>query len=234
MGEPPWAKKNWKDVIKNTLKDFQTSKWVDELTTGLPSLAALNPGTVLLGTPHPVWETCGNSPQAVKEAISKVRFLTDTFLTGEKLKLFFNSKSTCICGNPLESRTHILLDCPIYSSLREYCLNKMTEVLLQASNLITSDMLAAPQVQLQLFLDPSWYREDIGSSGRGLPNILAKSTCDHLERIGRKFCFQVYKRRLELFSQECEDSETEDEDSFSIHDTSEDSSSMDEGSSDWS
>ena len=83
MGEPPWAKRNWKDVVKNSIHEFQTSKCVEELTSSLPSLAALNLGTVLLGTPHPVWETCGYSAQAVKEAISKVRFLTDTFLTGE-------------------------------------------------------------------------------------------------------------------------------------------------------
>ena len=148
-------RQNWKDVVRNTLNDHQTSKWIHEPSNGLSSLSALNPGTALIGTPHPVWETCGNSPQAVNEAISKVRFLTDTFLTGEKMKLLFNSRASCICGNPLESRIHMLLDCRIYTNLRGYCLNKMMEVILNSSVLLATDMLTDRKVQLQLLLDPS-------------------------------------------------------------------------------
>ena len=128
----------------------------------------------------------------------------------------------------------MLLDCSIYTNLRDHCLGKMTQVLSNFSKFLTHEMTQNRTVQLKLILDPSWFRQDIGSPGLGLPNILDKPTCDHLERIGRKYCFQIYKRRLELLSQEDEDSETEDEDSFSIHDTSDDeSSSGDEESSDW-
>ena len=134
----------------------------------------------------------------------------------------------------MENRIHMLLDCLIYTTLRDHCLTKMTQVLLNFSKSFTPEMIEDRDVKLKMILDPSWFREDVGSQGLGLPNILNKSTADHLERIGRKFCFQVYKRRLELLLQEDEDSETEDEDSFSIHDTSDEDSSGDEGSSDWS
>ena len=80
-----------------------------------------------------------------------------------------------------------------------------------------------------LILDPSWFRSDVGSEGKGLPCIMTKETTDQLERIGRTFCYQLYKRRFELYSKD-EDSDsddTEDEDGYSLHDTSESSSSSD-------
>ena len=79
-----------------------------------------------------------------------------------------------------------------------------------------------------LILDPTWYRSDVGSPGRGLPNILEKRTTDELERIGRTFCYQVYKRRFSLLSEKKDDSDSEtdtDEDEYSLHDTTEDDSS---------
>ena len=77
-----------------------------------------------------------------------------------------------------------------------------------------------------LILDPSWFRFDIGSPGKGLPNILEKSTSDDLEKIGRIFCYQVYKRRLSILTEtEATDSETDtDDDSYSLHDTTEEDS----------
>ena len=82
-----------------------------------------------------------------------------------------------------------------------------------------------------LILDPTWFRADIGSPGKGLPNILEKTTTDELERIGRTFCYQVYKRRFSLLSDNKDDSDSEtdtDEDAYSLHDTSDYDSSEDE------
>ena len=33
-------------------------------------------------------------------------------------------------------------------------------------------------------LDPSWFRWDIGSPNKGLPNIMTKHTANQLEKIG--------------------------------------------------
>ena len=83
-----------------------------------------------------------------------------------------------------------------------------------------------------LILDPSWFRSDLGSEGKGLPPIMNKETTDCLENIGRTFCYQLYRRRFELYSADNDsDSESEeDEDGYSLHDTTECSSSSDSDS----
>ena len=110
-------------------------------------------------------------------------------------------------------------------------------------NLITSNHPEITEAQVRqrttlcfLLLDPSWFRQDIGSetlplpiigSVPPLPNILSEMEANTLEHFGRKFCFQVYTRRNQLIFNEGSDSETEDEDSYSLHDTSDDTSSID-------
>ena len=98
--------------------------------------------------------------------------------------------------------------------------------------IITENMIKHPNALGHLILDPTWFREDIGSAGKGLPNIMSKSTTDELENIGRTYCFQVYKRRFDLLSQsDCSsDTETDCDDSYSLHDTSSD---YDDTSSDY-
>ena len=55
---------------------------------------------------------------------------------------------------------------------------------------------------------------------------MTKETTDQLECLGRTFCFQLYKRRFELYAKDDSDSETEDEgDDLSLHDTSTEGSS---------
>ena len=81
--ELPWDKFSWKQTLKRSIKDHYETSWLKDLSK-LSSLFFLNPGTVRLGTPHPAWSTASYSTQAVKQAISKVRLLTDTFMNGQK------------------------------------------------------------------------------------------------------------------------------------------------------
>ena len=193
------------------------------------NLNFLNPGAIQVGSPHPVYLTVGYSTHAVKQSISKVRFLTDTLMTGVKLNKMFGHKASCECGYQKEDRFHILLICSIYTDLRQFCINRMVTVILDAHPwIITEAMITHPYALGHLMLDPSWFRGDIGSPGKGLPNIMSKSTTDELEIIGRTYCFQVYKRRFEILSQnDGNDSETDCDDSFSLHDTSSDDSDSD-------
>ena len=183
-------------------------------------------GASQVGSPHPVYLTLGNSTHAVKQAISKVRFLTDTLMTGVKQNKMFGYKSSCECGFKREDRFHILLTCSFYTDLRQFCIDRMVTVILNVHPwIITETMVKHPYALGHLILDPTWYREDIGSPGKGLPNIMSKKTTDELETIGRTYCFQVYKRRFEILSQkEGDESETDCDDSYSIHDTSSDDS----------
>ena len=67
-----------------------------------------------------------------------------------------------------------------------------------------------------LILDPSWFRLDIGCVGHILPNILTKVEADLLENYGRKFCYQLYKRRLDFLMEDDDDTETETEDDYTL------------------
>ena len=84
-----------------------------------------------------------------------------------------------------------------------------------------------------LVIDPSWFRMDIGSDGKGLPHILTKETADMLETIGRTYCHQIYRRRFDILSEIDSDSETDtDEENYSLHDSTSDINSSIECSSD--
>ena len=82
-------------------------------------------------------------------------------------------------------------------------------------------MITHPNALAHLILDQGWFRKDIGSPNKGLPNIMSKETTDKLETIGRTFCYQVYKRRFELLSHinDDTDSETDCDESYSVHDS---------------
>ena len=91
---------------------------------------------------------------------------------------------------------------------------------------ITEGKILQRKVLIHLILDPSSLRRDIGSPDKGLPNILEKPTADLLESIGRTYCYQIYRRRLSLLSDESKDgSETETDSEYTLHDTSDEVSS---------
>ena len=95
---------------------------------------------------------------------------------------------------------------------------------------MTEKMITHPNALGHLMLDPTWFRSDIGSPGKGLPNIMANETTDELEIIGRTYCFQIYKRRHEALSliDDDSDSETDCDDTYSLHDTTSDESTDEE------
>ena len=108
-------------------------------------------------------------------------------------------------------------------------------ILINHPHIVTKEMISNRTSFAHLVLDPSWFRDDIGSSGKGIPNILSKETADQLEGIGRTFCFQIYRRRFQTLSEveSDTDSESDSEDTYSLHDSSSDIDSSDE-ESDWS
>ena len=162
-----------------------------------------------------------------------MRFLTDTMMNGEKIKMMFGQNPACQCGFPVEHRFHQLLDCHLYSDLRDFCISEMVKLITSKyPDKISGEMVRQRNAMAHLILDPSWFRSDVGSEGKGLPCILKKETTDHLEKIGRTFCFQLYKRRFELYSidNDSDSDSEEDEDGFSLHDTTEGSSSSDSNS----
>ena len=117
----------------------------------------------------------------------------------------------------------ILLDCKTYSDLREHFIQKTIKIVTGAHPYIITENHIRNRIALaNLILDPSWFRADIGSSGKGLPNIMKKEVTNEIEVVGRIYCYQIYRRRFSILSyNDNSDSETEDDDDFSLHDTSE-------------
>ena len=165
-------------------------------------------------------------------AVSKVRFLTDTLMIGQKINKMYGTNPSCICGYPVETRFHILLDCLKYIELREFYQKQIIDIMAKFHPTVPVSVLMDRTVLTHLILDPSWYRFDIGSTTKGMPNILTLETANKIEIIGRTFCFQVYKLRFNLLSEIETDSDNETvcEDSFSLHDTSSEDNSETEGS----
>ena len=222
MDETAWDKKKWKAIVKVAITNKLEIFWRQEVSQ-LQSLSALNPGTIFHGKGHPAWTTA-DSPNACRQAISKIRFLTDTLMNGEKYNKFYNQSPRCICGHPFEDRYHMILDCNKYEDLREYCLVRMVSLITQKYPFISEEMIRQNRLVLaNLFLDPTWYRRDIGSNNRGLPNVMTLDDTNDLEKMSRTFCYQIYRRRFSLLSEvEDNESETDDDDMYSLHDTSDD------------
>lgn len=169
--EYPWAKQNWKEVVKKSINDHLETLWRGEICR-LDTLKMINPLTIKVGKSHPAWETAMFSRQATKEAISKVRMLTDTMMNGEKESKMFNRSPQCQCSHPVENRFHLILDCPVYQDNREHCISRMI-TLINGNHLeITETQIRDRTALCYLILDPSWFRSDIGSPGFSVPNIL--------------------------------------------------------------
>ena len=222
-------------MVKRALVQYQEDEWRENLSQ-LSTLSMINPGAIKLGSSHPVWKTAMFSPRAVKMAVSKVRFLTDTLMTGEKLHKMYGRNPTCICGFPVEDRFHILLDCLTYNDLRDSCISSIVDEIVVNYPPTRKEDVVDRTVMAHMMLDASWFRADVGSSSKGFPNILTESTANNTEVIGRKLCFQIYRRRFDILSEE--DNESDDEtdcsDVYSLRDTSSSSSSSSsESENDW-
>ena len=153
-------------------------------------------------------------------------------MNGAIAKRMFDEKSICICGHPYEDRFHMILDCIRYSDLRQYCITRLMDIIIpKHGNRITKETIVDRTAFTHLVVDPSWFRKDIGADNKGLPNIFTKETADQLEAVGRTFCYQIYRRRFDILSEVDTDSDTETDDSYSLHDSTDSSS---EDSSDWS
>ena len=224
LNEPPWDKESWKRVVKRAIADFYEDNWREKLSS-LSTLNMINPKAIKFGIPHPCWQTSGYSSQSVKKAISKVRFLTDTLMTGEKINQMYGTSAKCNCGYALEHRFHILLDCNSYQDLRELCFTTIVKVVQKYHPQISENLILNRTVIAKLILDPTWYRKDIGLQNKDFPHILAVKESNEIEVIGRAYCYKIYKRRFEILSDSMDgsDSETETDASYSIHDTEESS-----------
>ena len=73
MEETAWDKTQWKKVVKLAISDHHEISWCQEISQ-LPSLHAINPGTIKIGQGHPAWATA-TSPHASKQAISKMMIM---------------------------------------------------------------------------------------------------------------------------------------------------------------
>ena len=209
MEELPWDKETWKNTVKKAVAESQLHQWKTKLSS-LSSLNMINPDAITYGNPHPVWLSAGYSCHTVKMAISKVRFLTDTLMTGVKLHTMFQTNPTCACGYPWEDRYHLLLDCELYKDLRTYC-TKMIIGSIQCNHPnISTGTITDRTVLIHLILDPTWYRSDIGSSFKIMANVLSAEEANFIETIGRTFCFKIYKRRFQYLSRN-DPSDSDDE-----------------------
>ena len=157
VSEPAWDKESWKTVVKEAIADFYEDKWRESLST-LSTLQMINPRSIKFGVPHPSWLTSGYSPQSVKMAVSKVRFLTDTVMTGEKLNKMYGMSSKCNCGFSLEDRFHILLDCITYHDLRDICISSIISVIQEGHPEILEETICNRTVIAHLLLDATWFQ----------------------------------------------------------------------------
>ena len=85
-------------------------------------MSLLSTTSLEMGKTHIVWDSINNSVWDVRQAITKARMLTGTYML-QTLKSKFNQSEvdpTCpICRLETETITHVITSCPLYNEIRK-------------------------------------------------------------------------------------------------------------------
>ena len=191
-----------KEAFKKLAKAKITDYWESKLrSAALPvldrSLCYFHPQFMSLQHPHKLLLAAGNKPYEVSKAIIQIKFLGCQYPCGERTRHWTPTNpqglctaAPCYSSGVVESREHVLLHCPAYSSVRERMLDLCSRIQDPASHLILARTLLCdtPARSMQLLLDCSANPEVILTSQTYGDRVFAD-----LFYIGRTWCFSVHR-----------------------------------------
>ena len=111
----------WKCIVKRSINTYWNTKLQLDCQSK-SSLSLLSTTSLEMGKTHIVWDSINNSVRDVRQAITKARMLTGTYML-QTLKSKFNQSEvdpTCpICRLETETITHVITSCPLYNEIRK-------------------------------------------------------------------------------------------------------------------
>ena len=116
-----FKKIDWKGIVKRSINTYWNTKLQLDCQSK-SSLSLLITTSLEIGKTHIVWDSINNSVRDVRQAITKARMLTGTYML-QTLKSKFNQSEvdpTCpICRLETETITHVITSCPLYNEIRK-------------------------------------------------------------------------------------------------------------------
>ena len=123
LANPP-KKEEFKKLVKAKILDYWEKKLRAEAVL-LPSLNYVHTQFMSLSCPHKLWSTAGSNPFEVAKARVQLLFLSNQYPCARLTRHWSCDNPGGLCSFPLcqskgvvESRQHILIDCPAYTSAR--------------------------------------------------------------------------------------------------------------------
>ena len=200
LREPP-PKTMFKKLVRSKVTDYWECKLrlsVSPLLGG--SLCYFHPEYMSLNRPHKLLTAAGRNPYEVSKALIQLKFLSSQYSCGERTRHWTPSNPSGLCTNPccfsdgiVETREHVLLECPAYSAVRSDMLGHLLRLKNTISNNFASKtfLVGTKSQQMQLLLDSSTIPEIVNSY-----RVHGEQPLADLLYIGRTWCFSIHRTRM--------------------------------------
>ena len=193
--QPP-VKEAYKKLVKSRVLDYWETKLRSE-SSYLPSLSYFHPQYLSLSNPHRLWTTAGNNLYEVSKAKIQLLFLSSQYPCGQRTRHWssdnegYCSFPICKSAKQLETREHILLECPAYINTRLSLISSSLKTHHPAVHtLFLTHLFSNSRKMTQFLLDPSGVAEVIKSAQLHGSEIYNASFY-----IGRTWCFSHHRER---------------------------------------
>ena len=200
LDNPP-SKKSFARLLKSRVCDYWEIKLRQTAAPLLDrSLRYFKPQFMSLFHPHVLLSSAGKNTYEVSKARIQLKFLAGQYPCGEVTRHWTPDNSGGLCTYPpcfiigsVESREHVLLQCPAYSGVRIRLLNLCHRVKSPVSHsIIVTHLLQGPTaIQMQFLLDCSVIPGVIVASQNHGDEVLKD-----LFHLGRTWCFSIHRERL--------------------------------------
>ena len=186
------SKETWKTTVSKAINTHWNAKLREECLSK-STLEYLNKDILAIGSIHPIWHSCDNNVQDVRRVITKVRFLTGTYIVQSKLSRFNQNRidPTCqLCHAYTETYQHMLLECGALLTYRKEYLKDLANYFKTncGPNIWTG---ITKETLMDIIID-------ISRANSIHSFHLNKDQCIHIERITRYMCHRIHTGRLYL------------------------------------
>jgi hypothetical protein len=186
--EHPWRPDRWRSHCRTVISDYWDEKLRADARPRSSSLFA-DVDSLSTTVPMRIWQQAGINSVSAKQATIVSWMYCGTYFTRELMHTMHKVKSSsCACNNEIsENIPHILLHCPLYSSIREEYIPKFIQMNNKLPEICDNENLLVISI-----LDP------LSSK---LPHSLTANwtSVSGVYEVARKLCYRIHSKREKIY-----------------------------------